>query len=164
MPRFQWSALNNQQTGTYAEYFAKMELTMYGFEVYSTEIDDRGIDFIVRIDGGRFLQIQSKSLRNYGYVFMPKHKFKLPTNQQHRDDLWVALSLLFENKQPELFLIPASTWLKPDAVFVERNYEGLKSTPEWGINISKRNMPRLREFEFENMLEAIRHSAQQPNR
>ena len=42
MPRYNWKPLNNQQVGSYVEYFVKMELTMYGFEVYTTEVDDRG--------------------------------------------------------------------------------------------------------------------------
>ena len=37
MPRHQWNSLNTQQIGAYAEYFVKMELTMHGFQVYSTE-------------------------------------------------------------------------------------------------------------------------------
>ena len=48
MPRYKWSILNNQQVEAYTEYFVKMELTMHGFQVYSTEVDDRGIDFVVR--------------------------------------------------------------------------------------------------------------------
>jgi hypothetical protein len=36
MQRYQWSRLNKQQVGAYAEYFVKMELTMYGFQVYET--------------------------------------------------------------------------------------------------------------------------------
>lgn len=42
--RHAWSKLNKQQVGAYAEYFFKMEFTMAGFQVYSTEVDDRGID------------------------------------------------------------------------------------------------------------------------
>jgi hypothetical protein len=41
MQRYKWSHLNKQQVGAYTEYFVKMELTMFGFQVYSTEVDDR---------------------------------------------------------------------------------------------------------------------------
>ena len=75
MARYTWSALNKQQTGAYAEYFVKMELTMCGFQVYTTEVDDRGIDFVARHETGRFIEVQVKSLRNNGYVFMQKTKF-----------------------------------------------------------------------------------------
>ena len=68
--RYNWKALNRQQVGTFSEYFVKMELTMLGFQVYSTEVDDRGIDFVVRYEKGPFLSIQVKSIREKGYVFM----------------------------------------------------------------------------------------------
>jgi hypothetical protein len=72
MARYQWSALNKQQVGKFAEYFVKMELTMYGFEVYTTDVDDRGIDFVARKGHGPFIEVQVKALRDYGYVFMQK--------------------------------------------------------------------------------------------
>ena len=66
MLRYNWSCLNKQQIGTYAEYFVKMELTMYGFQVYTTEVDDRGIDFVARYERGPFYQVQVKSIRSNG--------------------------------------------------------------------------------------------------
>lgn len=72
MERYIWSRLNKQQVGAFTEYFVKMELTMYGFQVYETEIDDRGIDFIARYEYGPFIEVQVKPLRSYGYVFIPK--------------------------------------------------------------------------------------------
>lgn len=73
--RYRWSQLNLQQVGTYTEYFVKMELTMYGFQVYTTEVDNHGIDFVARHGRGTFLEIQVKSLRvkrgkRSGYVFV----------------------------------------------------------------------------------------------
>ena len=35
MQRYDWDRLNKLQVGAYAEYFVKMELTMYGFQVYA---------------------------------------------------------------------------------------------------------------------------------
>jgi hypothetical protein len=124
MQRYQWSHLNNQQVGAYTEYFVKMELTMFGFQVYSTEVDDRGIDFVAHHDKGPFLQVQVKSLRSMGYVFMQKTKF------EPAEHLYLALGLLFEGQPPHLYLVPSFTWQTPNSVFVERNYEGLKSQPE----------------------------------
>ena len=69
MPNMNWAILNSLQLGRYAEYFAKMELASYGLEVFSSEVDDRGIDFIVKDKTGRFSEIQVKSLRGTGYVF-----------------------------------------------------------------------------------------------
>lgn len=69
MPNKKWATLNPNQLGRYAEYFAKMEFASYGLEVFSSEVDDRGIDFIVKDKTGRFLEIQVKSKRGSGYVF-----------------------------------------------------------------------------------------------
>ena len=60
MSRFRWAGLNRQQVGRYAEYFVKMEFTMHGFQVYSAEVDDRGIDFVARHEDGTFYEVQVK--------------------------------------------------------------------------------------------------------
>ena len=149
MPRYHWKPLNRQQVGTYTEYFVKMELTMHGFEVYTTEVDDRGIDFVARRRGGPFIEVQVKALRSMGYVFMQKTKFEI------RENMFLALGLLFEGELPRLYLIPATVWRNPNGVFVDRTYEGLKSTPEWGINISGKNMVALDEYKFDKVVDRI---------
>ena len=149
MARFQWNALNKQQVGAFAEYFVKMELTMYGFEVYTTEVDDRGIDFVARRGTSPFIEVQVKSLRNYGYVFMQKAKFEL------RPNVYLALAMMFDGQPPRLYFIPATTWLTPNGVFVDRCFEGLQSKPEWGCNLSRRNMAALEPFEFDTIIQSI---------
>lgn len=151
MPRHNWKSLNKQQVGAYAEYFVKMELTMHGFQVYSTEVDDRGIDFVARRDTGSFIEMQVKSLHGMGYVFMQKTKFPI------RQGTYLALCLFTEGQEPKLFLIPSTVWLTPNAVFVDRNYdgEGMKSKPEWGLNISQKNMLELSNYEFESTINAV---------
>lgn len=146
MARYQWSALNKQQLGAFAEYFVKMELTMYGFEVYTTEVDDRGIDFVARRGGGPFLEVQVKSLRNHGYVFMQKTKFEL------RQNVYLALAMMFDGQAPRLYFIPATTWLTPNKIFVDQRFEGLKSKPEWGCHLSRKNMSALEPFEFDTVV------------
>jgi hypothetical protein len=148
MSRHNWKSLSKQQVGTYAEYFVKMELTMHGFEVYSTEVDDRGIDFVARRGSGPFIEIQVKSLRAMGYAFMQKSKFPI------RPSTHLALSLFTEGHEPKLFLIPSTVWRTPNQMFVDRNYdkEGQKSKPEWGVNVSARNMPELARYAFESTI------------
>jgi hypothetical protein len=75
MDRYNWGCLNNLQLGKYAEYFVKMEFTLFGFEVYASEVDDRGIDFVVRKDEEIYYDIQVKSVRGLNYIFFPKDKF-----------------------------------------------------------------------------------------
>jgi len=149
--RYNWKALNRQQVGTFSEYFVKMELTILGFQVYSTEVDDRGIDFVVRYEKGPFLSIQVKSIREKGYVFMRKEKFDLST------DLYLALAILDEGSEPRLFLIPSEAWKEPNTLLVDRDYIGKKSKPEWGVNLSKKNMVLLKEYSFAKMASQLKN-------
>ena len=149
MQRYDWDRLNKQQVGAYAEYFVKMELTMYGFQVYGTEIDDRGIDFIARFESGSFIEVQVKSLRSMGYVFVQKEKFAL------RDHLYLALGILRQKRPPALYLIPATAWTETNALFVSRDYEGLKSRPEWDLNVSQKNLPLLDRHRFEVTIQGM---------
>lgn len=128
-----------------------MELTMLGFQVYSTEVDDRGIDFVVRYEKGPFLSIQVKSIREKGYVFMRKEKFDLST------DLYLALAILDEGSEPRLFLIPSEAWKEPNTLLVDRDYIGKKSKPEWGVNLSKKNMVLLKEYSFAKMASQLKN-------
>ena len=73
----QWSHLNHLQVGRYAEYFFKMQFVLRGFDVYTAEVDDRGIDFVLRQEPNRYWDVQVKSIRNTGYVFFPKSKFRI---------------------------------------------------------------------------------------
>ncbi|QMV40065.1 DUF4365 domain-containing protein [Cohnella cholangitidis] len=149
MPNMDWSVLNHLQIGKYAEYFAKMEFTSYGFEVFTSEVDDRGIDFIVKDRRGQFCEIQVKALRGYGYVFAQKSKFNI-----NNDNLYMTLLVFREGQMPDLFLIPSNVWRLPNNIFVDRNYDkpDLKSNPEYGINISKKNYDFLYQYEFKKSI------------
>ncbi|MGB7326518.1 MAG: hypothetical protein WBD31_16710 [Rubripirellula sp.] len=94
MERYNWSRLNALQVGRFAEYFAKMEFALYGYEVFTSEVDDRGIDFIIRKDG-RFCEVQVKSIRGFNYVFFPKDKF--PASRL------AAVVVLHEGQSPEFY-------------------------------------------------------------
>ena len=149
MQRYIWSKLNKQQVGAFAEYFVKMELTMYGFQVYGTEVDDRGVDFVARFERGPFIEVQVKSIRSVGYVFVQKEKFQL------RENLFLALGILFERQPPDLYLIPATAWAESSGALVSRDYQGLKSKPEWGVNVSNRNLPSLSAYRFGTVVDDL---------
>jgi hypothetical protein len=73
--RHDWSRLNHLQIGRYAEYFTKMQFVLLGLDVYSAEVDDRGIDFVVRQEPDRYWDVQVKSVRKLNYVFVRKDVF-----------------------------------------------------------------------------------------
>lgn len=152
MPNLAWSSLNTFQIGKYAEYLAKMEFTSHGFHVYSSEIDDHGIDFIVKSRKKVYYEIQVKSLRmsSANYIFVHKDKFDIS-----QDNLFLCVVLFNEGEHPNMYLIPASAWRQENDLLKGKNYENLKSKPEWGINISKKNMPLLEPYQFSKMIETI---------
>lgn len=151
MPSTNWSKLNHLQLGRYAEYYAKMEFASYGFEVYTSEVDDHGVDFIAKPPGEtRFYEVQVKSVRNFGYIYMSKSKMP-----EFSEDRLVCYLHFIDGKLPDVFVIPATAWKNSNAVLVDRKYDkpGQKSEPEWGINISKKNYDLLTEYKADNWLE-----------
>jgi hypothetical protein len=46
------------------------------------------------------------------------------------------------------YLVELLAWKTTDALLVSHDYEGKKSDPEWGLNISNKNMPLLERFTF----------------
>ena len=54
------------------------------------------------------------------------------------------------------YLIPATTWDNDSSnIFVYHSYKGKKSKPEYGLNISAKNISQLERFKLENMITAI---------
>lgn len=139
------------------EYFVKMELTMLGFRVYGTEVDDCGVDFLAQYADGAFLKVQVKSLRDYGYVFMEKSTFKL---HEHR---LLAFGFLAEGELPKQYLVPSNDWLTETPLLRNRDYgQGKISPPEWGVNVSRKNMPLLEAYAFEKTAEKIIEASSTP--
>lgn len=65
-----WEKLSPLQLGQFGDYYTKMEFASYGYEVYTSEVDDHGVDFIAKDkDTGIFYEVQVKSLykSNYNY-------------------------------------------------------------------------------------------------
>jgi hypothetical protein len=133
----EWSKLNHLQSGRYAEYFVKIQFVLLGYEVYSSEVDDRGIAFVLRRDPGLYWDVQVKSIRKTGYVFVTKDKFSI------RPNLLMALVVFNDAQEPDLYLIPAMAWLHPNGVPVDRDSY---SKPEYGINLSLRGIAPLAQY------------------
>lgn len=140
MPNMKWSELSSMQLGQYAEYYTKMEFASYGYDVYTSEVDDHGVDFVVKNKTGEFLEVQVKSLLKADYVYMQKNKICI--DEHHL----VCFLRFIDGEMPKVYIIPATVWKYPNAVFVDRNYE----EPEWGINYSKKNISLLDKYKAEN--------------
>ena len=111
-------------------------------DVFLPEIDNKGTDFVVRALKGNFFEIQCKARRQLNYSFLEKSKFPISPLRY----LCLLLFLDKAKENPDIYLIPSTTWLLPNALFVDRKYEGKKSPPEWGLQFSGKNMPLLKPF------------------
>ena len=150
MPNTKWSNLSSMQLGRYAEYFAKMEFTSYGFDVYTSEVDDHGVDFIAKNSNSVFYEIQVKSTRNDNYAFIKKNKIVLDENHL------VCYIRFIDGELPDCYVFPSTVWNNPDgSLFSSRDYEGKKSAPEYGINV-KNNLEKLTTYKIENTLSKIK--------
>lgn len=149
MYNLDWSRkeLTPQKLGTFCEYYAKMSLASYGLDIYTTEVDDHGIDFVAEIQK-KFLKFQVKSVRTgTNYVYMNAKNFDV-----NDTSLYLILIVLKDGEHPAEYIIPSFAWNNTvSKLFVYHTYK----TPEYGINISLKNMTELEIYKIENMIDKI---------
>jgi hypothetical protein len=150
-----WKHLSTQQMGRFAEYLVKMKLTFHRLDIYSPEIDDRGIDFVIRTQSGNFLEIQVKAVRSLTYLYIQKSKMEI------RPARYVAVCD-FTNPKPMFYLIPSNAWASPNKLFKDRNYEGKSSAPEWGLDLRENNMYLLEPYQFDDVVMKFPFCSEQP--
>lgn len=151
MPNLDWSALFQKgrlKLATYGEYFAKMELASYGLDVYTSEVDDQGIDFVC-LKGRKLLKIQVKSVLKTTTVYMRRQHFDITD-----PNLFLFLLVFRQGEFPNSYLIPATDWQTETSLLRYRSYDkpGLKSQPEYALNLSKKNAPLLQPYELARKL------------
>ena len=104
------------------------------------------MDFVARnpVDD-QYYEIQVKAVRNLDYVYIRKDKMVLSSRRL------VCLLLFQDGALPACYVIPSLVWREPNALFVDRNYDkpSLSSKPEWGLNLSKKNLPLLEPYREE---------------
>lgn len=155
-----YDALHHLQVGRIGEYWMKLTLTTHGFDTYYCDVDNKAIDFIVRLDNSKHIDIQVKTIRlkSSSYVFITKgnddaHSWS--NKDIARSNLYLGLVVLSDDDYPKSYLIPSSTWVDPSSMFVNKKYQerGLKSKDEWGLNISKKNLHLLEPFRVDKQCE-----------
>ena len=147
MPKMKWSELGKMQLGRYAEHYAMMEFVSYGYDVYSAEVDDKGIDFVIKAHD-KFYEVQVKSARNYNYTCVMKDKMDIEDN--HR---LVCLLHFIDDNLPEVYILSAIAWKNPNDLLRNNRYE-------WGINIVRKNQPimdlyKMDKFTIPNIVEIL---------
>ncbi len=140
---------NRFQLRRHAEQLVSAEFARYGLSVFSPEADNRGVDLVVRNESGDHYDVKVRASRDHKYVFLRQSVFPL------RPQMYAALALFLDRQEPELYLIPSFVWKEPNELFVDKDYEGWKSQPEWGIRLSQKNMPRLRQYAFSTVVKDL---------
>jgi hypothetical protein len=140
---YNWAKLSRLQIGKYAEYFVKMEFILSKCDVYSSEVDQHGIDFVIRTEQCKHYDVQVKSFRQIPgkgtpYVFLRKDKFNI------HPSLLLALVRFVAGEPPTIWLVPACVEGRHNPIFESRDYgDGKKSAPEWGLTLSKNKLALL---------------------
>ena len=96
----------------------------------------------VRTTTGRSLEVFVSTQRIGGYTFWTKRRL------QPAIDRIAVLVLLSDAPVPELYLVPSTEWLDARAPLTDRDYEGRKSEPEYGIEITSSTVPLLARYNW----------------
>ena len=89
---------------------------------------------------------------NKNYTFVTKSEIP-----ELSDNILIAL-VEWQNEQPiSLYLIPTSEWNTGKwNILKDKDYEGLKSEPEWGIDINQSNKYELNNFQFNKFINTFK--------
>ena len=114
---------------------------MYGFLVFSAEVDDRGIDFVARTLSGKYHDVQVKTITSYNYTYVTESKFS--------ETLLICLVVLNEGQMPETYLFRGSDWTRENSGLLARHHYPNSKEAEYGIHCSGGRQPELDRYRFE---------------
>ena len=123
---------------------------MHGLDIYTSEVDDKGIDFVARKGANRYWEVQVKSVYKSKYIYFVKSAFDI-----QQANLLVAVVPFVNGEAPTIYLIPAQAWKAPNSLLVSRDFEGKASAAEWGLQLSRKNIPLLSRYAFELVVGAL---------
>jgi hypothetical protein len=121
------------------QYLAKMEFILHGCDVFTSEVDDHGIDFVIRTRAGRHYDVQVQSYRpaSNKYVYLQK-------SVPHLTPIASGPGAVRGWEPAALFLVPSCIDGAPNPILESRDYgEGKKSDPEWGLTLSRKKLALL---------------------
>ena len=124
-----------------------------GFFVQLSAGRGQPADLRVRSTSGNRFDVKVRSARlrpdRGSYAFWEKHRFPL------RNDLLMAVVTFSDGMPPQVYLIPSIQWTAPNTLIKDRDYPGLKSAPEWGLELSEAQLPALAEYRFSRSVQQL---------
>jgi hypothetical protein len=147
LPR-QYSHLNDQQKGAVGEALARAAFILAGFEVYKTEYDDRGVDFVTRRPRSRFYSVQVKTTGPTVNPFIYESKFQLTD-----EFLFVAVRLV-DGNEPAIYVARGSVWKSPSGC-INFNPRGGAAGPYYEFKFTQADAVHLASFLFESYVKTL---------
>lgn len=132
----------------------RSEVTKAGLEISEKENGREGVDFIVKGENGKQLEVflQPMDLITQQSLKIPKEKLG-----ETKESLWVALIGFIPEKAPLMFLIPSKTLEKiDDFVFFEHDVSPHTYLSNWEIKVFTNGLKVLGEYIFHNQIEHLK--------
>lgn len=159
---FDYSKLKSRlYVGEFGAQLVRLNFTVNEIDTFIPLIDDKAIDFIARINERSYYDIQVKTIRltKERYFYETKVKW----GHTIRPNLLIAFVILQANKAPTILLIKGSNWTDESSnnkIFANRDYEGKKSLPEWGLTINVKNLEYLAgKYDIDMVLTDLKENA-----
>ncbi len=134
-----WTELSRQELIAVGRTLVTERLESVGCTVRapSSRIDSK-LD--VQTPSRRSLDVFVSTQRVGGYVFWTKRRLQLASNR------YVAIVLLDDAEDPDVYLIPSTEWRGAWPPFTDRDNVGKRSEPEYGISLARSSLPALRRY------------------
>ena len=147
LPR-RYSHLNDQQKCAVGENLARIAFILAGFEVYKSEYDDRGIDFVARRPGSRFYSVQVKATGATVNPCIYASKFHLTD-----EFLFVAVRLV-DGELPAIYLARGFAWKSPSGC-LGHNPDGGAAGGYYEFRFNQKDAAHLASFLFDSYVKAL---------
>lgn len=141
--------MSTTELGKYAKVFLRETLENLGVNVIDYKHNED--DICVKAKAEIF-KLKVKSIRkpNTGYIKIKKKDIDTQDNS-----LFIATILFYRDEISKIFLIPVVDLTSDNDLFRDRDYKGKKSTPEWGLNVTEKNMNILNQYELSKMIRML---------
>jgi hypothetical protein len=139
MTNARWCRLGGTELIAFGKDHVTGKLERLGCTV-SQPSNPRDGKLTVRTGSGRRLEVFVSTQRVSGYAFWTKRRLQ---PDEHRV---AVIVLLGDEPEPTVYVVPSLDWADASPPLTDRDYEGGKSEPEYGIDISRSALTLLRRY------------------
>ncbi len=125
-----------------------MAFTLEGFEVYTSDFDDRGIDFVTRSPNGTLYTVQVKTTGPTVSPFIYEKNFE-------RSDYFLFVAVRIEDGvEPTIYIAKGTDWFSSDTC-LHNNPGGGKAGPYYEMRFGSKYREQLAKYQFENYVSGL---------